>query len=368
MKIISKFYLFYLSLSALAINSLAISTPLIGIDSRSTKSNCLGHYKQVKNSPSDYFQGLVDQDLLTFVNVELEALKTSSNLPSNLNLNQPQFLAVKEVKEKFLDLSTLSDQRLKQELTEATLSLLEKEDSILLENNLSSKKRIDSVSTLVAERILDSLFFHPTVAEIHNDNYLVPNAKELFKDVGYCFGRAMYVHEVLLKLGVSKNAIKKIWAVGPMKSDGILWDFHVATMVKLDNGKWAVIDSIFKDKLTGKARLLSPREWHENYAKETDNMNLRTYITEANKLGSLPGKYSPIQLGLPLPRNSDAYLGFFTDLQLWLKTMDMEKLLRFLKLDRPPKRPDVFYSQRNLNYYQQPLPKKSLSEAYGIHN
>lgn len=139
-------------------------------------------------------------------------------------------------------------------------------------------------------------------------------------------------------------------------------------MVKLDNGKWAVIDSIFKDKLTGKARLLSPREWHENYAKETDNMNLRTYITEANKLGSLPGKYSPIQLGLPLPRNSDAYLGFFTDLQLWLKTMDMEKLLRFLKLDRPPKRPDVFYSQRNLNYYQQPLPKKSLSEAYGIHN
>lgn len=61
--------------------------------------------------------------------------------------------------------------------------------------------------------------------------------------IGYCFGRAMYFHIALLKNKVHKSAIKKVWIIGPMKYKQDNWNFHVATLVKLEDQKWYALDT-----------------------------------------------------------------------------------------------------------------------------
>ncbi len=109
-------------------------------------------------------------------------------------------------------------------------------------------------------------------------------------DIGYCFGRATAAHLQLLSSGVSKNSIRKVWAIGTFDAGNNTWRYHVSTIVKGDNNKWYTIDPIFDEPLE-----LS--EW----IKEMQKYNLATkdmiiLSTEAKKFAPGTGGYSKSHL------------------------------------------------------------------------
>jgi len=99
-------------------------------------------------------------------------------------------------------------------------------------------------------------------------------------NIGFCFGRAMHIHLEALKKGLSKDSIRKIWAVGTMQTDTIKWQYHVATMVRGADNNWWVIDPEYMKPLT-----------LDVWAKDT--MSLST-DGKLQFFSSHPGRWGPV--------------------------------------------------------------------------
>ncbi|MEQ1722483.1 MAG: hypothetical protein ABL930_04860 [Pseudobdellovibrio sp.] len=150
-----------------------------------------------------------------------------------------------------------------------------------------------------AEPILLSISNHPVVGDSAADKY---NTNQ---EVGYCFGRAAYVHFELLKAGVLDKNITKIFAMGGLYRDNVGWDYHMATAFQDVNSDWWVIDN-----LTGN-ELLSIKDWMSQVSKWDGNRKdprLRFYFTDAAKFLPIKGSYSLKRF------NSPIYHGYFKDL------------------------------------------------------
>lgn len=131
-------------------------------------------------------------------------------------------------------------------------------------------------------------------------------------EMGYCFGRATYVHLKALSLGYRKDQIKKIWAVGPMKTNESSWRYHVATMIRSLDNSWYVIDNEFH-------RPLLVGDWVARMKLTSTNKKLHFFISNPEKFGPFPGKYTRHELGLNQERDQDYYRGYFSDLMLSLR-------------------------------------------------
>lgn len=164
-----------------------------------------------------------------------------------------------------------------------------------------------SITMATAEFLRNQIYENPIVRPM-NDKYSQPGTS-----IGYCFGRATFVHLMLLKMGVQKSSIQKIWAVGEMKAGDILWQFHVATMAFTESHGWVVIDS-------NHMHPIPVREWTAHYSKQTETGRIRFYATDAGKFSFELGKYSRVQLGLDLPAERDWYKNYFKDMFNWLKS------------------------------------------------
>ncbi len=125
--------------------------------------------------------------------------------------------------------------------------------------------------------------------------------------IGYCFGRSMYYHLMFLKKGLQKESIKKIWAVGHMKTGNIDWGFHVATMVYTRDNNWMVIDSNHFEPI-------SVEKWMDHYSQYNAEKDLRFYITTPEKFSVNTGKYARYQLGLDINRDVDWFFHYFKDM------------------------------------------------------
>lgn len=68
-------------------------------------------------------------------------------------------------------------------------------------------------------------------------------------EVGFCFGRATFVHLELIRLGFDPNKIGKVFALGNLSYQKRPWDFHVATFI-WDNDATLVIDDTVKEVMT----------------------------------------------------------------------------------------------------------------------
>lgn len=167
-------------------------------------------------------------------------------------------------------------------------------------------RRLDGISKETADLVLSSINQHPVVSE-----YNLFDRKNGMS-IGFCFGRATYVHLTLLRMGLNKDAIKKIWAVGPMNAGGITWQFHVATIAKLDTGKWIVIDTYVQ-------QTMSPEDWFKKL-RATGNSKLRFYVSNPEKFSISLGEYSRVQMGLDLDADQDWYSHYFKDLMTWMGT------------------------------------------------
>ena len=146
------------------------------------------------------------------------------------------------------------------------------------------------------------------VASFDNSDKYDPNGQ-----FGFCFGRATWVWLEAIKLGISKDSIKKIFLVGPMRAGDIDWQFHVATAIRgknkgifFDKETWYVLDSSFE-------RLKTVEEFYDFYRAESIDRKLRLFVTEPQRLGpSTTTKFGPGDYNNPM--NDKEYNAYFADM------------------------------------------------------
>jgi hypothetical protein len=96
--------------------------------------------------------------------------------------------------------------------------------------------------------------------------------------IGFCFGRAMAVHLLARRMGLADGSIRKLFMTGCLGSGGKTeWRFHVAAMVKGDDGAWHAIETNVAE------RPLTARQWVEEMRKKWDpGRKARLYATSSS--------------------------------------------------------------------------------------
>jgi hypothetical protein len=177
------------------------------------------------------------------------------------------------------------------------------------------KPPVRAVSPRIAQLVIDSIEKNPITAMNRYSHYNQPGV-----DLGFCFGRATYVHLLLLRLGVDKQAIRKVWAMGPMRAGSVDWAYHVAVAVKATTGEWLILDNV-------PGKLLSVRKWVDFLSQlNRGHNNLRIYTSEPARFGTGPGRYTRANFGLDFDRQNDWYRHYFFDLMKWFQEINLSQL------------------------------------------
>jgi len=164
--------------------------------------------------------------------------------------------------------------------------------------------RRGALSREEAQDVLDDLVKADVIANI--DSVYDPDGS-----IGFCFGKAAWVHLELLRRGLNKRAIKKSFLIGTMKAGPIYWQFHVATIVKAEGDGWWVIDkNVYEDGKKDKPHVVSLSEWFKYWKVDSTDGNLRLYVTRPQKIGASSWEYNIRPGGL----FHSSYNGFFKDM------------------------------------------------------
>lgn len=157
------------------------------------------------------------------------------------------------------------------------------------------------VQSTEALEILNSVAAHPVIGSNVAQRY------DPTQEIGFCFGRAAYVHIELLRRGVAAQNIAKVFVMGGLFVDNIGWDFHVATIAQDESGTWWAIDSLFKAPLPLEDWMYEVAKWDANQKFP----GLRFYFTQPTKFQALKGSYDSGSF------YSDVYHKYFEDLTAW---------------------------------------------------
>ena len=162
--------------------------------------------------------------------------------------------------------------------------------------NLKVIKQLNAKSTKVfkrkqyitynqAEELLQQLHDNP-VTDLENSLTYDPESK-----YGFCFGRATAVWLNALEAGIDKDSIKKIFLMGPMKTSGIDWQFHVVTAIRSKDNfseRWLVIYPNLDYPVT-------VQEFYKFFKKFNSNGRLRVVVSEPQRLvPSSTEKFGPM--------------------------------------------------------------------------
>lgn len=170
-----------------------------------------------------------------------------------------------------------------------------------------TRGRIPAIDEDLAARLVDSIARHPVVAETETRRF----NKHPGVEIGFCFGRATYTHLMLLHLGVLKDSIKKVWAVGNLNSGDLVWQFHVATIVRATTpGRWWVLDSYWNEPL-------ELADWVRQMGALDPGGQMMITISAPEKFSMQLGGYDRVQLGLDATPEQDWYAGYFRELMRW---------------------------------------------------
>ncbi len=270
----------------------------------------------------DYFSSLLNVDLLKYRMNEVAQVRSGRKMngAAGIVINA----TIDRLTNQFGRVNW-STQQIIAELNEQTFKLLRD-----FSPDDPSDRRHDVLPPELAMAVLKSIGRHPVVG---NDS----KYQQKGTNIGYCFGRGCYVDLMLMRLGVDRDSIKKIWAVGPMGApgDSITWQFHIGHMVRTPDGKWLVIDNV-----PGSYRILDFEAWAQFFKSQNQNGDLRLFITDSDKFTPSLGAYDPVQLGLNMSRARDWYKGYFTDLMQWFRTTSDQELAAFLGIPALPSRPE----------------------------
>jgi hypothetical protein len=182
------------------------------------------------------------------------------------------------------ELHLISEEWAKQNADKASKSYNEKKN-IFYMNAVEQKNKNDFVSLQTAAERASSEVDEALMQEVLNDasayTFLkTPSSVATVAEIaiGFCFYKALMVHYFLLQRGVAQKHIKKIFAVGPLFYQPLVWKFHVAVAVQAKGKTW-VIDPLVK-------KISTVEEWQkelQTYSAEKPYPRLRFYIAEPQK-------------------------------------------------------------------------------------
>lgn len=189
-----------------------------------------------------------------------------------------------------------------------------------------------SVSLQELQDVLPFVRKHEVVGTEARELYARENA-----EIGYCFGRAAFIHLLMTKMGLQKDSIMKVWAVGEQQSTSgeFTWGFHVAPLVFVKGYGWMVLDSSLD-------RPQHARHWFSHHEDLSTDKKLRFYITGADKFGVNTGRYSRFQMGLDLKQADDWYKHYFVNMMKSIAGKTIEQLgFKKIKTSEPtPQKPE----------------------------
>lgn len=222
-------------------------------------------------------------------------LSSGHQIISDFDLFQTYSTELKAIKKAFPEKSRVSA-----ELQKKNFSELHE-----FYKNTSQKPGINTIDRSLqpqqSSEILNSIALHPVIGD------KVANKYDPTQEIGFCFGRAAYVHIELLRRGVDAKYVAKVFVMGGLFLDGIGWDFHVATVAQDSAGAWWAIDSLFKTPLPLEDWMSEVSKWDANQKFPA----LRFYFTNASKFQALKGSYNSDHF------YSEVYRRYFEDLTNW---------------------------------------------------
>jgi hypothetical protein len=115
-------------------------------------------------------------------------------------------------------------------------------------------------------------------------------------EIGFCFGRALFVHRELLKAGMAQQDLVKIFALGELSVDKQLWRFHVAVGIRDPKQGILMIDPLFPE-------VQSIAQWMREIEKfdiKFPYSRTRFYPTDPRKFLPSGGRYDKAQLNDPV--------------------------------------------------------------------
>lgn len=184
-------------------------------------------------------------------------------------------------------------------------------------NQFAKESESPGISREQASQVLQLMQSHPVVGLKVASKYDTWN-----QSIGYCFGRAAFVHWELLRRGVRPESIGKIFLIGDLKVDlntGSFWDYHMATVVRDQAQSWWVIDPLVGDVMNVEDWTQAMKVWTFNPISP----RVRFYFSDANKMLPIPGVYTTEKLFFP------AYKGYFRDLFIWFRQHPVAPQNRF---------------------------------------
>lgn len=156
----------------------------------------------------------------------------------------------------------------------------------------------------LAQKILNIIHTNQT-ASLNNIN-----SYEEGTQIGFCFGRALLVHYLLIKAGVPQEDILKTFMFGKIKVGHQFWHFHVTVMVK-DKDDFIVIDPLAKEPMKLRNWMAENRRYEIKYPWP----RLRFYFTDPRKFLPASAFYNLDDLSNPALKN------YFQDLLKELNAM-----------------------------------------------
>lgn len=176
---------------------------------------------------------------------------------------------------------------------------------------LPRTSRIASLDQSAASELMNTVrrLYAPFVAPIVGRNYDPQEA------MGFCFGRAMVFHLHALRSGIDRQSVRKIWAIGRVVNNqgtlgngrGGTWQYHVATMIRSQDGGWWVFDPAqFSEPVSV--------EYWVNHMRQNSASSVPEIITTPAERGNTTwGGYQSMDLSHPILNN------YFTDLLRLMK-------------------------------------------------
>ena len=177
-------------------------------------------------------------------------------------------------------------------------------DVTLIDTRLNNESKPQYLHSADATRALKSVDVNPVVSLNQYNKYDPKN-----EGIGFCFGRAMFVHLELVQRGLDTRSIKKAFVVGSMQTpDGARWGWHVTTIAQskdaTGNELWLAIDPIV-------GKVIEVGQWYKTMRESySTDKKLKLYITHPTRFGPR-GSYDEVQI-----RNA-FYNKYFSDMMDW---------------------------------------------------
>lgn len=143
----------------------------------------------------------------------------------------------------------------------------------LYERLVRAPARLSGLTAAQRQELWEAVLRHP-VAGLDDERKIERYDPQGF--IGFCFGRAMAAHLLARGMGLAEGSVRQLFTVGDLREgEEPQWRFHVAALVKGEDGQWYAIDPIMEGPMAASAWVAAVRGTWDKAGKA------RFYLTPA---------------------------------------------------------------------------------------